>query len=182
MWPYRTNVSPLGNPYMMCLHVLHIYYNMQGSFRECAQPWETTIHCDVSLAGRIHKTIPEYKLTHIRMEATALDIMKCRRSKCVKKASLIMASGLNLIFLPAICKSNVDKMLQKWCEKMYDPVKYGCLILKWVPVTWLKTEHQHDDIIKWKHFPRHWPFVRGIHRSPGNSPHKGQWRGALIFS
>ena len=41
---------------------------------------------------------------------------------------------------------------------------------------------QHDDVIKWKHFPRYWPFVRGIHRSPVNSPHKGQWRGALIFS
>ena len=40
----------------------------------------------------------------------------------------------------------------------------------------------HDDVIKWKHFPRHWPFVRGIHRSPVNSPHKGQWRGALVFS
>ena len=23
---------------------------------------------------------------------------------------------------------------------------------------------QHDDVIKWKHFPRYWPFVRGIHR------------------
>ena len=32
----------------------------------------------------------------------------------------------------------------------------------------------HDDVIKWKHFPRYWPFVRGIHRSPVNSPHKGQ--------
>ena len=32
----------------------------------------------------------------------------------------------------------------------------------------------HDDVIKWKHFPRNWPFVRGIHRSPVNSPHKGQ--------
>ena len=40
----------------------------------------------------------------------------------------------------------------------------------------------HDDVIKWKHFPRYWPFVRGIHRSPVNSPHKGHWRGALIFS
>ena len=43
--------------------------------------------------------------------------------------------------------------------------------------------HQiHDDVIKWNHFPRYWPFVRGIHRSPVNSPHKGQWRGALMFS
>ena len=39
-----------------------------------------------------------------------------------------------------------------------------------------------DDVIKWKHFPRYWPFVRGIHRSPVNSPHKGQWRGTLMFS
>ena len=38
----------------------------------------------------------------------------------------------------------------------------------------------------WRHqmenCPRYWPFVRGIHRSPVNSPHKGQWRGALMFS
>ena len=38
----------------------------------------------------------------------------------------------------------------------------------------------------WRHqmetFPRYWPFVRGIHRSPVNSPHKGQCRGALMFS
>ena len=40
----------------------------------------------------------------------------------------------------------------------------------------------HDDVIKWKHFPRCWSFVRGIHRSPVISPHKGQWRGALMFS
>ena len=40
----------------------------------------------------------------------------------------------------------------------------------------------HDDVIKWKLFPRYWPFVRGIHRSPVNSPHKGQWRPALMFS
>ena len=24
--------------------------------------------------------------------------------------------------------------------------------------------HQYDDVIEWKHFPRYWPFVRGIHR------------------
>ena len=40
----------------------------------------------------------------------------------------------------------------------------------------------HDDVIKWKYFPRYWPFVRGIDWSPVNSPHKGQWRGALLFS
>ena len=53
----------------------------------------------------------------------------------------------------------------------------------------------HDDVIKWKHFPRNWPFVRGIHRSrwiphtkasdaglPVNSPHKGPVTRSLMFS
>ena len=40
----------------------------------------------------------------------------------------------------------------------------------------------HDDFIKWKSFQRYWPLVRGIHRSPVDSPQKGQWHGALMFS
>ena len=40
----------------------------------------------------------------------------------------------------------------------------------------------HDDVITWEYFLRYWPFVRGIHRWPANSPHKDQWRGALMFS
>ena len=38
----------------------------------------------------------------------------------------------------------------------------------------------------WRHqmetLPPYWPFVRGIHRSRMDSPHKGQWRGALILN
>ena len=41
---------------------------------------------------------------------------------------------------------------------------------------------KHDDVIKWKHFLRYWPSVRGVHRSPVNSPQRGQWRGALMFT
>ena len=37
----------------------------------------------------------------------------------------------------------------------------------------------------WRHqmetFSASLAFVRGIHRSPVNSPHKGQWRGALVL-
>ena len=40
---------------------------------------------------------------------------------------------------------------------------------------------KHDDVIKLKPFPRYWPFVWGIYRSPVNSPHKGQRSGTLIF-
>ena len=61
-----------------------------------------------------------------------------------------------------VCKSAIRLI---W----YNPIRFDTNVL-------------HDDVIKWKHFPRNWPFVRGIHRSPVNSPHKGQWRGALMFS
>ena len=45
---------------------------------------------------------------------------------------------------------------------------------------WLK--FNHDDIMKWTQFLHYWPFVQGIHQSSVNSPHKGQWRRALMFS
>ena len=32
------------------------------------------------------------------------------------------------------------------------------------------SRHSHDDVMKWKHFPHYWPFVRGIHRSPAQRP------------
>ena len=63
---------------------------------------------------------------------------------------------------------------------------YLCWVWGQSMMTWKHFPHNypfvHDDVIKWKHFPRYWPFVRGIHRSPVNSLHKGQWRGALVFS
>ena len=31
----------------------------------------------------------------------------------------------------------------------------------------------HDDVMTWNRFPHYWPFLRGIHRSPVDSPHKG---------
>ena len=41
----------------------------------------------------------------------------------------------------------------------------GYLFVAGQSETKLASELTHDDVIKWKHFPRNWPFVRGIHRS-----------------
>ena len=30
----------------------------------------------------------------------------------------------------------------------------------------MRKSHHHDDVIKFKHFLRYWPFVWGIHRTP----------------
>ena len=40
----------------------------------------------------------------------------------------------------------------------------------------------HDDVIKWKHFRVTGHLCGGIHQSLVNSPHKSQWRRALMFS
>ena len=45
----------------------------------------------------------------------------------------------------------------------------GC----WVRTDWMTSDSIHDDVINWKYFPRYLPFVRGIHWSHVNSPHKG---------
>ena len=64
---------------------------------------------------------------------------------------------------------------QKYFSGMMQGHGVDCQYIQINPGSWL-----HDDVIKWKHFPRYWPFVRRIHRSPVNSPHKGPWRGALM--
>ena len=40
----------------------------------------------------------------------------------------------------------------------------------WTGVYYAVHQLLHDDVIKWKHFPRNWPFVRGIHPVPGEFP------------
>ena len=52
---------------------------------------------------------------------------------------------------------------------------------RWVKMPEWDIENFYDDIIKWKHFPHYWPFVRGIHRSPVDSTHKDQWCRALML-
>ena len=42
--------------------------------------------------------------------------------------------------------------------------------------------HHHHDAIKWKGVPHNWSFVRVIHRSSVDSPHKDQWPGTLMFA
>ena len=59
----------------------------------------------------------------------------------------------------------------------HNELHYNIKHLQWA----MSPGEHHDDVINWKHFPRYWPFVRGIHRSPVNSRRKGQWRGALMF-
>ena len=69
-----------------------------------------------------------------------------------------------------------DKPLPLWAEcrwsRSYEAtLVYNALMDQWCPFIWIiHCRENNDDVIKWKHFPCYWPFVRGIHRSPVNSP------------
>ena len=47
--------------------------------------------------------------------------------------------------------------------------------------TFISTRLWYYDVIKWKHFLRYCPFVRGIHLLAVNSPRKGRWSGAFML-
>ena len=96
----------------------------------------------------------------------------CCRGGGVENSTL-MVTTFNEIFLRnwlATCQwstCSIQGSLQwPWGSKQVLEERFSC----------------NDDVITCKYFPRCWPFVRGIQRSPVHSPHKGQWRGALMFS
>ena len=82
------------------------------------------------------------------------------------------------------CKSKFRESI--CCSQLYWFIPYhscpwGDVVIIQSPDIMIMFSLIHDDFIKWKHFPHYWPFVKRIHRSPVNSPRKGQWRGALMF-
>ena len=54
---------------------------------------------------------------------------------------------------------------------LFSPFCFRCWICEFISAELLLHHNRicHDDVIKWKHFPRYWPFVRGINWSPVNS-------------
>ena len=101
--------------------------------------------------------------------------------------SMLLSLFLSLLVLMAIwcqvliCKWNTLKNTAKrdsygsFLDVLYVQIvnyKIHTLLCFVVIGYWSICLFPHDDVIKWKHFPRYWPFVRGIHRSPVNFPHK----------
>ena len=59
------------------------------------------------------------------------------------------ASGVSCLFLICWQKGNHDQANCRIIPMLATARKWG----------------KHDDVIKWKHFPRYWPLMRGIRRS-----------------
>ena len=96
-----------------------------------------------------------------------------RRSKRASKRRVTNAENVSIWW-----RHHVDYMTEYQCSSLRMAAVSVLIVcelrsLIWKKKTWWR--HQMET------FPRYWPFVRGIRRSPVNSSHKGEWRGALMF-
>ena len=77
-------------------------------------------------------------------------------------------------------------MWPTWGPPRADTTQVGPMLAPWIFLSGEPNLCPKQEILWWRDqmgiFPRYWPFVRGIHRSTVNSPHKDQWRRDLIFS
>ena len=100
-------------------------------------------------------------------------------SKCLKIRFYHCQNDIYIIYrLHTVTRTNQKVEIFKWSLSIWMVLKLGRseIIVHHLccscPDYFARSSAAHDDVIKWKHFPRNWPFVRGIHRSPVNSPHK----------
>ena len=84
-------------------------------------------------------------------------------------------------------KSRANEMTRdlclSWVSEEY--AAYVAHTRQWIEsplVRGMVTRNNHDDVIKWELFPRNLALCEVIHRSQVDSPHKGQWRRALMLS
>ena len=66
----------------------------------------------------------------------------------------ILEINIPICMLPMRARYEVQRFSPQRAMLMYHSCTARIIMLCW-----------HDDVIKWKHFPRYWPFVRGIHWS-----------------
>ena len=124
----------------------------------------TNMHCECILQDGVH-------IIHIVLiRQNDHDIFKC----IFFNENLWISIEMSMNYCPngpIVIKSVfVPAMTWRQKAKRHDPNK------RW------SSSVKNDDVIKWRHFPPYWQFVRGIQRSPVNSPHKGQRGRALMFS
>ena len=120
---------------------------------------------------------------HVGKRVTAVTFISCPTVSLTHidkrhnlKSSLKYINSTIANHLRACLVSNACIPTTLWTDFQRRSDEVVIMTLKCVRVCKMLTlrYHVHDEVIKWKHFPRYWPFVRGIHRSPVNSHHKGQ--------
>ena len=75
---------------------------------------------------------------------------------CTSVASMLFTIHMIIAIMPYF-NTELFMSCNAFLYKFVSPcLLYDCLFYQRIPC--------HDDVIKWIHFPRYWPFVRRIHR------------------
>ena len=145
--------------------------------------WTVHIVMNASLRTSSGPTLPGHYVTDVDLRIhiyLCVYVFECGRAcvcACVLGSTFL--SILKLMNTVILANTEFNHKIPTHLGKSVHPFDTNMAYITFYRDTFYT---EHDDVIKWKHFPRYWPFVRRIHRSPVNSPHKGQWRRALMFS
>ena len=123
--------------------------------------------------------ITVYSWKRVALAAMKLHIISYGQPYNKTIVTQLGSSNLLACDTPRHLTITTDVITLNWCN--CDKILSNTMVLYTTTSLIFSNAQCHDDIIKWKHFPRYWPFVRGIHRSPVDSPHKSQWRGAFMY-
>ena len=126
--------------------------------------------CTISYHSRVNFTNVSFSITiqilsKLTFVGNAMNDLWITTNYCMCHLQIFVTST----FLRCMWKQN-DILITIIIQSHWWNVSLGCLYI----ITWWR--HQVETLSALL------AFVRGIHRSPMNSPHKGQWRGALMFS
>ena len=82
------------------------------------------------------------------------------------KISLLLLFKCVAHYEPFLSSGTVShNMVKCWCHHFVNSDANADNVHPGDPTTGMDAGNYCDDVIKWKHLPRYWPFVRGIHRS-----------------
>ena len=124
--------------------------------RRFAQLWG--FKCDNSSASGFLRTLVTWATRVYRPTETFIHLVSSRNtdhSPQVASRLVILIGIMYLISPPNI--TNSDIRVNEQVHSIYNSGNAKTSLPR------------YDVVIKWKHFPRRWPFVRGIHRSAVNS-------------
>ena len=189
-----TPVMTLGRPNIKTL--CYRYRDSHYKDKTVSWPWHSYL-CNGNPNARKGRLYTE--IGPLLRHAYSISYNMCGRFCFVLSCCgyIIKAYGISVMYMPTFFRVHSTALWQSYgCsnDREVSLKELDMIGQRWPPPpphTHTKQEsmnHVHNvyDISWWRHqmgtFSRYWPFVRGIHRSPVNSPHKGQWRGALIFS
>ena len=119
----------------------------------------------MSINGRSYYNEPKYRAVFVMNILSSFSIIQ-NRCDGLKSQSMNIINVNILEILPQVNFNNGD-ILMYWLNLITSHCLCG-FVRRDQPNTF----HDQDDIIKLKHFPRHWPFVVGIHWSWVDSPTK----------